>query len=537
MEYDNIIIGGGPGGLQCAYFFKKYNINYVLLEQDSKSCSFFEKYPHSGKLISINKKNTRNTNPDFNLRHDWNSLLNDENFSFTDYSDDFYPNKSKLTEYYNDFANKFELNIKYNKKVITIKKDETQYIVYVENPDSKNQKEKYICNKLIIATGSSKPNIPRFNINTKDKIKHYCEYPTNFFLDKDNLLEFKNKRVLIFGGGNSAFELANLLNEVTSNILIAGKNKKEWAMSSHYSGDIRSVYLSYYDTFLLKSLNGIDYIDELNNEKVNLTINQKITNGEYSIRFSNSDINMYGKVFDKIIFCTGWKFDESIFEFKVNTHNRLPDITQYYESANNKNLFFVGCLMQQFDYKKSSGAFIHGFRYLIESFVKINYKKDYENKLFKLENNDNLVELINYIMERINTSSHLYQMFSFIADMIFYNPKTNKMFYFKNVNVIHMHNVVDYVEKMFRTTDFILYTITLEFGFNKVTNYKEFGDNSRGTGNESKSNLIHPVIRIFNPYTNKLLDMYHLAEDIFSEFRDEKEHYEKLLRIFRPIPV
>jgi hypothetical protein len=90
---------------------------------------------------------------------------------------------------------------------------------------------------------------------------------------------------------------------------------------------------------------------------------------------------------------------------------------------------------------------------------------------------------------------------------------------------------------MFRTTDFILYTITLEFGFNRVTNYKEFGDNSRGIGHESKSNLIHPVIRIFNPYTNKLLDMYHLAEDIFSEFRNEKEHYEKLIRIFRPVPV
>ena len=82
FNYDNIIIGGGPAALQCGYYFKKYNINYIILEKNSICGSFFYNYPHCNKLISINKKNTGSDNLDFNLRHDWNSLLNDEKFIF-----------------------------------------------------------------------------------------------------------------------------------------------------------------------------------------------------------------------------------------------------------------------------------------------------------------------------------------------------------------------------------------------------------------------------------------------------------------------
>ena len=56
MHIENIIIGAGPGSLQLAYYFKKYNIKYLIIEKDSKCASFFSKYPHSNQLISINKK-------------------------------------------------------------------------------------------------------------------------------------------------------------------------------------------------------------------------------------------------------------------------------------------------------------------------------------------------------------------------------------------------------------------------------------------------------------------------------------------------
>ena len=56
--------------------------------------SFFSSYPRHGRLISINKRHTGRLNAEFNLRHDWNSLLSDDpQLLFTKYSSDFFPDK------------------------------------------------------------------------------------------------------------------------------------------------------------------------------------------------------------------------------------------------------------------------------------------------------------------------------------------------------------------------------------------------------------------------------------------------------------
>jgi len=102
----NIIIGAGPAGIQLGYFFQKAGIDYVILEKAEKAGSFFDTYPHSGQLISINKKNTGSDVPDFNLRHDWNSLLSEDGPKFTTYTDAYYPDHTHLVAYMNDFANK-----------------------------------------------------------------------------------------------------------------------------------------------------------------------------------------------------------------------------------------------------------------------------------------------------------------------------------------------------------------------------------------------------------------------------------------------
>ncbi|KAF6036632.1 FOXRED2 [Bugula neritina] len=38
---------------------------------------FYYKYQRHGQLISINKRHTGKLNDEFNMRHDWNSLLTD----------------------------------------------------------------------------------------------------------------------------------------------------------------------------------------------------------------------------------------------------------------------------------------------------------------------------------------------------------------------------------------------------------------------------------------------------------------------------
>jgi protoporphyrinogen oxidase len=130
MNYENIIIGAGPSGLQLGYFFNKFNINYLILERGEQAGTFFSTYPHTETLISINKKYTGSSNKDFNLRHDWNSLLNYEELLFTNYSDDYYPSSKDLVRYLNDFATYNKLHIRYQSTVYKVNKLNGVYVQY-----------------------------------------------------------------------------------------------------------------------------------------------------------------------------------------------------------------------------------------------------------------------------------------------------------------------------------------------------------------------------------------------------------------------
>merc|ERR1712054_102261 len=73
--------------------------------------------------------------------------------------------------------------------------------------------------------------------------------------------------------------------------------------------------------------------------------------------------------YDRVLRCMGWMFDYSIFDEDVKPKpnpkvRKYPEMNKWYESENVRDLFFVGTLMHSKDFRKSSGGFIHGFRYL-----------------------------------------------------------------------------------------------------------------------------------------------------------------------------
>ena len=76
-------------------------------------------------LISINKRHTGKTNVEFNLRHDWNSLVTDVDDEqaaqrFGAYSRQLFPQRHELITYLNDFVNKSRLKVIYDTDVTNI---------------------------------------------------------------------------------------------------------------------------------------------------------------------------------------------------------------------------------------------------------------------------------------------------------------------------------------------------------------------------------------------------------------------------------
>lgn len=534
MNFETIIVGGGPAALQLGYFLEKGGHNYVILEKAPIAGSFFDRYPHSGKLISINKKHTGSSDPEFNLRHDWNSLLSDDDtMRFTNYSDEYYPDHKDLVRYLNDFATKFKLNIKYNSEVLEINKEEDgTYSLDVVQNGKKDIKE-FTCTKLVIATGLSKEIKPDVIEDVKRKIMHYKDYPKDYFKKPENLEQFKNKSVLILGGGNSAFELGNVLVPYTSNIIISSRSRKAWAMSTHYTGDLRSVYMPFYDTFLLKSQNGID--GETND--LRLFIDQETPTSPYVTTIKCSALcNIkhtfrYGSkaTFDHVIYCTGWKFDDSVFEFEIllTDNQKYPAIKNNYESPNNPNLFFIGALMHSLDFKKSSGGFIHGFRYLINYFYQLNYSQSFYVKTFKVK--ENFKPLLDFLYERMNRSSALYQMYGQMSDIFYHDIKNGEVVYYLNVHGSLLDNPI------FKDIHHTFYTLTLEYGDTIIKQIDKLGANDVSIGKESYSYLLHPILNIYTPSDSgkTLVEKVHFSEDLLADFSNKNKYYEKMGRTLR----
>lgn len=72
------------------------------------------RYPRHRKLISINKIYTGRGNREFNLRHDWNSLLSDKpDLLFKRVSDEFYPPADAFPQYLSLFVGELGLRVQY----------------------------------------------------------------------------------------------------------------------------------------------------------------------------------------------------------------------------------------------------------------------------------------------------------------------------------------------------------------------------------------------------------------------------------------
>lgn len=93
-----------------------------MLEKSAEAGHFFRKFPIHRKLISINKVNNCFEEAEFNMRHDWNSLVGDKGKTFSQYTDELFPCADLAVTYFNDFAKNHDLPIRYNTTVKQVSK-------------------------------------------------------------------------------------------------------------------------------------------------------------------------------------------------------------------------------------------------------------------------------------------------------------------------------------------------------------------------------------------------------------------------------
>tara|TARA_X000001036_G_scaffold203827_2_gene191511 strand:- start:249 stop:2336 length:2088 start_codon:yes stop_codon:yes gene_type:complete len=471
MYYDYLILGAGPAGLQLAYFLHKENKNYAVLEKDT-ICSFFKKLPKHRKLISFNKPHiinnfdrdgffedygvNINTN-EVHMRYDWNSLLSDnEDLTFRKYTEDFFPNADIMVKYMNDFSKINNLNVIEGINIINIDKNNGLFKLRYKND---NINDYYQCKHLIICTGLSKPNIPR----EIDGIKHAIGYEE---LELNDEL-YKGKKIAILGAGNSAMETANYLLNKSSFIWMFSRSKRKLANDTHYVGDIRATHSNFFDVFQFKTLGLFDVI-----------------NRDFEIVKDGDkfQVNGEGGDVDMVIRCLGFKFDDSIFAKSIKPQlykNKVPLISDNFQSLNVENLYFGGSITQSLSYKKGTYGFIHGFRYIMKYISNILVDNKEQN-IYHLTRD----VFFRMIFKVINENSCIFQLFENFCYVLLLDPEKKK--------IIDIGEIP--VSKALKMTDYDKILITYEYNFEKRDdNFDIYIAQPLYVGFTSR--FFHPVLR------------------------------------------
>lgn len=503
---DYLVIGAGPAGLQLGYFLHRTGRKYLILEAGPGTGQFFRGFPRHRTLISINKKHTGWDDPELNLRMDWNSLLSDDpGLLFTHYSDRYFPHADDMVRYLDDFARTCGLRISYDSRVVRVARP-GPFRVTLEDGRT------YEARSVIVATGVTRPSIPNIpGIETADTYGAASTDPADYL----------NQRVLIIGKGNSGFETAGNLIETAAVIHVAGPHSLRMAWRTHYVGHLRAINNSLLDTYQLKSQNALLDGDVKRVERQ--------PDGTYLVTMAFARVNEVTKdiPYDRVIVCTGFRFDSSIFaddcrpDLVIN--DRFPALTPAYESANVPGLYFAGTLTQSRDFRRGTSGFIHGFRYGTRALHRILESRHHGVPWPARVLPADPAALAAAVIERVNRTSALWQQFGLLADVIVLDGGTARYL-----------EELPYDLQGPPIGDRGHWAITLEYGpgHDKIDPFDievgRIGQSDAARAHEG--HYLHPVVRHHLP--GEPVTAHHITENLENEWDSPEVHVEPLRAFF-----
>lgn len=500
--YDYLVLGAGPAGLQLGFFLKRARRSYLVLEAGDAPGTFFQRFPRHRQLISINKVYTGYDDPEINLRWDWNSLLGEGDAPlFKDYSADYFPEADTMLDYLRDYAAHHGIEVRYGTRVERIENDG---LFRLTTGDGKS----YQASCLIVATGISRPYVPP--IPGIEHAENYCDMSVD-------PRDFVNQQVLILGKGNSGFETADCLIPTASVVHVASPEPIKMAWRTHYVGHLRAVNNNFLDTYQLKSQNAV--LDctvegiERCGDKLHVSVSYTHASGEAETL-----------TYDRVLCCTGFRFDTSIFgdgcRPALTINDRFPAQTSAWESTSVPGLYFAGTLMQARDFKKYTSGFIHGFRYNVRALHRILESRFHGSPWPGRTVETTPRALTEAVLARVNRSSGLWQQFSVLCDVVFPSEDGVGARYEEEVPIDYLRDITGPGAEHF--------TINLEFGKSRADPFSVVRDPNPEKAHESF--FLHPVVRHFRG--SRLLAEHHVLEDLCGEWKKKEVHRDPLYHFF-----
>ncbi len=171
MQYDLIIVGGGPIGIVVGIEAQRRGLNYLILEKGVLANSLYN-FPTNMTFFSTSV------------------LLEVGDVPFISHTEK--PTRAEALEYLRRVTESFKLNIQFYETVNRVSKENNYFIIY-------SNKKNYTAKHVVIATGFYDQHV-KLNIHGEElpKVKHYFEDAHPYY----------KKNVTIIGAGNSAIDAA-----------------------------------------------------------------------------------------------------------------------------------------------------------------------------------------------------------------------------------------------------------------------------------------------------------------------------------------
>ncbi|AJY38643.1 pyridine nucleotide-disulfide oxidoreductase family protein [Burkholderia humptydooensis] len=484
-HHSNVIIGGGPAGINMALEFGKRGIEYLLLEANETVGGQWDRFPVCGQLISLNKRYVPGDSHTYRMRYDWHTLstisaddvANDPLLRFTEWTSEHWPSSRIYKEYLKYVAERKGVSphVRTHARVQRIARESGRFVLGISNAQGIS------ADRVFCATGKSEPIVP----DIKGLDSETCTFYGDF--EPDTAAErYRNKVVIVLGRGNSAFEIAHHLVDITAETRVVTRSLPMFARQTHNVHDLRAQVSDVFDLMQLKSNNNIvsDRIVEV----------RRITGGRHEgrllVRYETP--------------CPHWSPPRWMKRTGI-----VDDV-------------FLGAPMRINDPDAASG-FVHGFRCNIQALGSIVAEKYhgmavepvFECDVPTAHPSDQLIHLSAFLVDLVSTSMPLFELFGYFGSTVTFTPGGDKGVVRARVwpAFPRAYNLERWGKEPTRLE------IVFEYGFSRYgngelpTHYFTLPADHFDT---SRSAYVHPVFHVYQEGVE--VDSFHMQESLIGRW-------------------
>jgi thioredoxin reductase len=325
-DYDVVVVGSGPGGLQTSYFLGRLGIRHAVLSRDDSPGGMFRRFPIFQRLITWTKPEApvERTSREYEW-YDHNSLIADEPLlkalvpGLMDRAYDL-PSRPEMEAGLALFAQRAALRVRYRCAWESTRYEDDGRLVLTTTDGE------YRCRAAVFALGVTEPWVAPV-----PGLEHAAHY-----VDTETADRYQGRRVFIVGKRNSGFEVAQALLPWARETVLASPRPVQttaFALSA-----LRVRYLHPYDEYA-RGAPGI-YVLDASVESVERT--------EDGFRVHTRGTQWDGDLVfeaDDVIAATGFRTplrDLPALGLTTLNDGRVPALTPFWESVSLPGVYFAG---------------------------------------------------------------------------------------------------------------------------------------------------------------------------------------------------